>query len=159
MAQILTENKAPAIIKEIKISGKTIVLVGGCFDILHPGHIIFLEKAKKEGDILVVLLESDARISQLKGKGRPVHNQKDRAEVLSAVSFADYIIMLPFFQQDVEYDRFISKIKPDIIAASFGDILTHHKKRAAKLTGAQLKFVTKIIGSYSSSKILGAKLK
>ena len=62
-----------------------IVLVGGCFDILHLGHVVFLEKAKKEGDVLVVLLESDEKVRFLKGKGRPVHTQSERAEILSAL--------------------------------------------------------------------------
>lgn len=131
-----------------------VVLVGGCFDVLHPGHVVFLEKAKKAGDKLIVLLESDEKIRKLKGVGRPIHNQKERALVLKALNFVDEVIQLPFIQTEKEYDQIIKKIKPDIIAATFGDSENHHKKRAAELVGAELKYVTKIIGNHSTSRIL-----
>ncbi len=131
-----------------------VVLVGGCFDILHPGHIIFLQKAKKAGDKLVVLLESDEKIKKLKGTSRPVHNQKERSLVLKALRFVDEVVLLPNIQTEEEYDEIIKKIKPDIIAATYGDSQNQYKKRSAKLVGAKLKLVTKLIGNYSSSKIL-----
>lgn len=136
-----------------KKKGK-IVLVGGCFDILHPGHIIFLEKAKKVGDYLVVLLESDKKVRILKGINRPVHNQKDRAKVLSAIKYVDLIIPLPFLEKDQDYDQIIAKISPDVIATTQGALDNHFKKRSAKKVGAKLKFVTKMIGNHSSSKII-----
>lgn len=133
---------------------KSLVLVGGCFDVLHPGHVVFLKKAKKAGDYLLVLLESDQKIRQLKGEGRPVHTQKERAKNLSALGFVDFIICLPWLKTDLEYDELILKIKPDIIAATYGDGNIEHKKRVALKIGAKLVFVTKIIGEYSTSKIL-----
>lgn len=139
---------------EVVSKGKKIVLVGGCFDVLHPGHVIFLEKAKKEGDILVVLLESDQKVRQLKGISRPVHSQKERAKVLSALRFVDTVVMLPFMKKSLDYDDLISKIKPDVIAATFGENNADHQRVASKV-GAKLKFVTKIIGNHSTSKILG----
>lgn len=129
------------------------VLVGGCFDILHPGHVIFLQKAKKAGDLLVVILESDQKVRLLKGERRPVHNQKERAIILSALTFVDFIVLLPFIKQDQDYDEQIKKIKPDIIAATDG-ISNYHHQRVAKLVGAKLKYVTKIVGNHSSSRIL-----
>ena len=146
MKKVVSVGRLP---KDLKI-----VLVGGCFDILHPGHIIFLQKAKKEGDILLVLLESDEKKRRLKGQGRPVHTQKERAKVLSALRVVDYIILLPYLENDSQYDRLVGKIKPDVIAATFGDVNISHYQRAAKLTGAKLKFVTKKISNYSSSRIL-----
>ncbi len=138
------------------MKGKKIVLVGGCFDILHPGHVIFLEKAKQAGDILIVLLESDEKVRKLKGINRPVHIQKERAKILSALRSVDYVVMLPFMKKSLDYDQLIAQIKPDVIAATFGDINIHHK-RIAKKVGAKLKFVTKIIGNHSSSRILTNK--
>lgn len=137
-----------------KREGRKIVLAGGCFDVLHPGHVIFLEKAKKTGDILIVLLESDQKVSELKGINRPIHSQRERAGVLSALRAIDYVVMLPFMKNDKEYDKLIARIKPDIIAATRGDVKAHHYQRSAKLVGARLKYVTRIIGDYSTSRIL-----
>lgn len=133
--------------------GKRRVLAGGCFDILHPGHAIFLEKAKREGDLLIVLLESDEKIRILKGDIRPMHSQVDRAKVLSDVKFVDFIILLPYFKTESDYDRVVKKINPKVIAVTYG-INDGHHKRAAKLCGASLKYVTKMIGDYSTSKII-----
>lgn len=129
-----------------------IVLVGGCFDVLHPGHVVFLQKAKKEGDILVVLLESDKKVRKLKGRGRPIHTQKERALILSALSVVDRVILLPYFEKDEQYNALIEKIKPDVIAATEGD--DFYQRRIARKLGIKLKIVTKKIGNYSSSRVL-----
>ena len=131
-----------------------IVLVGGCFDVLHPGHVIFLEKAKKAGDFLIVLLESDEKIKQLKGQNRPFFNQKERAVLLKGLKSVDQIIMLPFMKTDLDYEKVIKKLKPDIIAVTRGTPDNYHKKRIAKLIGARLQYVTKIIGNYSTTRVL-----
>lgn len=136
------------------LSDKDIVLVGGCFDILHIGHITFLEKAKKCGDILVILLESDQNIRKLKGINRPVHTQKQRAKILSSLKMVDFVICLPEMKKNSDYDEVIKKIKPDILATTSGDIGLHHKKRTAKLVGAKVKIVSKSIPGFSTSKIL-----
>lgn len=129
------------------------VLVGGCFDILHPGHLLFLKKAKQEGDLLIVLLESDEKIKELKGAGRPVNFQKERANVLAKIPEVDYIVELPYMNKNSDYDELISRIKPEIIAVTKGGNNIHHK-RVAGLVGAELKVVTDIIGDYSTTKIL-----
>lgn len=153
MAEIISIKKAATFGKGLKKQDKTIVLVGGCFDVLHPGHVIFLEKAKKTGDILVVLLESDEKVRKLKGIDRPVHSQMMRAKILSALRYVDYVVMLPDMV-DTEYDDLIGRIKPDVIAATSGDVNVNHHQRSAKLIGAKLKFVTRVIGDYSTSRIL-----
>lgn len=135
--------------------GKRTVLVGGCFDILHPGHVIFLQKAKKEGDLLIVLLESDEKIKVLKGDVRPLHTQIDRAKVLAGVKFVDFIILLPYLKTKSGYDKVVKKISPNVIAATYGINEVHHK-RAAKLSGAKFKYVTKMISGYSTSKLISS---
>lgn len=152
MADIISVNQISTFSQNQRKSGE-IVLVGGCFDVLHPGHVIFLEKAKQEGDLLIVLLESDEKIKLLKGIDRPVHAQIDRAKILSALQSVDYVVLLPFMETDLAYDTLVRQIKPDIIAVTEGEEY-QHQERAAKLTGAELKFVTKIIGNYSTSRIL-----
>lgn len=138
---------------------KKVVLVGGCFDVLHPGHVIFLEKAKKQGDLLVVLLESDQKAKKLKGIKRPVHNQKERAQVLLALKSVDKVIPLPFMTTEKEYDDLILKIKPDVICATKGHPSSSHYQRSAKLCGAKIKYVTKVVGNHSTSRILNDNLK
>lgn len=134
--------------------GKKIVLAGGCFDVLHPGHITFLEQAKKEGDFLVVLLESDQKIKELKGGDRPFFSQSDRAKVLSSVRFVDFIILMPYTNSESDYDEIILKINPVTIAVTKGGTDEAFKRRSAEKTGASLKFVTEAIGDYSTSRIL-----
>jgi len=99
------------IIAAAKTKQRKIVFTNGCFDILHVGHVDYLSKARQMGDILVVGLNSDASVRRLKGKGRPMNKAEDRAKVLSALSFVDYITI---FNEDTP-DRLIRKIKPDIL--------------------------------------------
>lgn len=154
MPEIVSVNKAFLLSKSLRKLGKSTVLVGGCFDVIHPGHVIFLEKAKKAGDVLIVFLESDKKVNELKGEGRPIHSQKERATVLSAFWAVDYIVMLPFMSRNEEYDQLIMKIKPDVIAATSKDINNAHHRRSAWLSGAKFKLVTKMIANYSTSKLL-----
>ncbi|MDP3973957.1 MAG: adenylyltransferase/cytidyltransferase family protein [Candidatus Daviesbacteria bacterium] len=149
---ILSPEQISNLIKTLK--GKKIVLVGGCFDVIHPGHIIFLEKAKEQGDVLVVLLESDEAVRKIKGIKRPYHNQNDRAQVLSSLKSVDYVVMLPLFKSDSSYEELIKKIKPDMICATSGYGDTAHHERIAKKIDAKIKFVTRKIGNHSTSRIL-----
>lgn len=135
------------------IQNKTIVLVGGCFDIFHYGHLIFLQKAKKQGDVLVVALESDEFIINKK-KRNPIHSQKQRAKILSAFEMVDLVILLPYFSKDEEYDQFVEKIKPQIIAITEGDSKSEQKKQQAKRVNAQFVVVNKLISEFSSSQII-----
>lgn len=157
MAEVISGGKVTQLVSSLKSQGKQIVLAGGCFDVLHPGHVIFLEKAKKAGDILIVMLESDRKVKLLKGLSRPVHTQRQRAQVLSAVVFVDYILMLPFMSAESEYDKLIEKISPDVIAATIGDANAHQHQRSARKTGARFKYVTAMIGNHSTSHILDHK--
>jgi len=81
------------IVARLKKRGKKVVFANGCFDLLHVGHIRFLKGAKTKGDVLVVGLNSDASVRKLKGRGRPLVNQRERAEILSEFEFIDYIVI------------------------------------------------------------------
>ena len=133
---------------------KTIVLVGGCFDILHSGHIIFLEEAKKLGDKLIILLESDKNIRENKGKTRPINNQENRAFLLSKLKMVDEVIKLPYLKADDDYLNIIRQIKPDFIAVSENDQSLDKKKNQAKTVGAKVIEVTPTVPSQSSSRII-----
>jgi rfaE bifunctional protein nucleotidyltransferase chain/domain len=149
MEQIINTNQLNLIEK-----CEEIVLVGGCFDILHLGHITFLKKAKEMGETLVVLLESDETIKKLKGKDRPINNQKNRAEMLSQLKMVDWIIELPDMKNGSDYDDLIEKIKPKIIAITEGDKKIDIKRKQAEMIGARLVEVTKEIPFCSTSGII-----
>ena len=139
----------------MKVKSKDkIVLVGGCFDILHLGHVIFLEKAKRLGDKLVVLLESDENIKKNKGNNRPVNNQENRAKMLMSLKAVSKVIKLPEMKTDEEYLALIKKIKPSVIAITGGDKRIFQKKEQAKMVGAKLVKVIKQIPYQSTSRIV-----
>ncbi len=131
------------------------VLVGGCFDLIHFGHIHFLKKARALGDYLVVALESDVNVRRLKGRGRPVHNQKQREKMLKAISFVDQVILLPKMGSDEEYRALVKKVSPKVIAVTKGDPLKRKKTEHAKSVGATLREISKLEVS-STSDILRA---
>jgi rfaE bifunctional protein nucleotidyltransferase chain/domain len=99
--------------KKLKMDSSrcTVVFTNGCFDILHYGHVKYLLSAKSQGDILVVGLNSDASVRRLKGPGRPIQPEKDRAGVLSAMACVDYVIV---FNEDTPLSL-IKKIEPDVL--------------------------------------------
>lgn len=131
---------------------KKIVLVGGCFDVFHYGHLIFLKKAKEHGDLLVLLLESDQKILSQK-KQTPVHNQQERAEILAAIEYVDYVIPLDSLKSDKDYVEMITKIKPAVIAITEGDAQFKNKEQHAKMIGGKMIAVTPLIKKFSSTNI------
>lgn len=99
------------IAKDLKQQGKKIVFTNGCFDILHLGHINYLRESKKLGDILIVGLNSDSSVKKLKGESRPINTQNDRAELLCALKFVDFVCL---FSSDTPINL-IEKIIPDVL--------------------------------------------
>jgi len=136
---------------------KQIVLVGGCFDLLHFGHISFLKQAKALGEYLVVALESDENVRRMKGNARPVHIQSQRKEMLESLSFVDEVIALPPMLGDRDYYELVRKIKPSIIAVTRGDAAIVKKTEQATEVGAKLIEIPKIHTPSTSqlSKLLG----
>jgi len=100
------------IVEEEKKKGKRIVLANGCFDLIHVGHIRYLKESRQRGDMLVLALNSDSSISKLKGKGRPILNEKERVEILSSFSFIDFITV--FEEKNVK--NVLLALKPDLHA-------------------------------------------
>lgn len=110
--KIITRNKLAGILARLRNKGKKIVFTNGCFDLLHVGHVRYLNKAKKYGDILVVALNTDASVRKLKGATRPLVPQQERAEVLGGLAAVDYIT---FFQEETPA-AIISELKPQVLA-------------------------------------------
>lgn len=135
---------------------KKIVLVGGCFDILHYGHIQFLEKARQAGDYLVVALEPDERIIHHK-KRFSAHTQNERAHNLLALRCVDHVIALPILQGFDDYLELVKHINPHIIAITNGDPQINNKQKHADAVSAQLLIATDRIEPFSSSTIYQQK--
>lgn len=129
---IILNSSDPIELSNLKKTGKTLVLAGGCFDILHAGHIEFLKKARELGDELIVLLEPDEKIKKLKGENRPVNTQKDRAIVLSHLPSVSYVLQLTNVQNDSDYEILVKMLKPDIIATSGSDYVFDWEKELEK---------------------------
>jgi len=150
--KIFTISNINKIVSSLHKSRKSIVLVGGCFDLLHIGHIKFLEEAKKHGDVLVVLLESDDKVRRLKGKNRPLFTATERAKVLSSINFVDYLVVLPFTNSDADYENIITQIRPSVIALTQHDLHLAKKRGHATRVGAKL-VVVPHFKTHSTSKL------
>jgi D-beta-D-heptose 7-phosphate kinase/D-beta-D-heptose 1-phosphate adenosyltransferase len=96
---------------KVRKENHNVVFTNGCFDVLHRGHVTYLAAARDLGDCLVVGLNSDASVRRLKGESRPINNENDRALVLAALSFIDYIIL---FEEDTP-KNLIEQVRPDIL--------------------------------------------
>lgn len=151
MDKIKDLKTAGELSEKFKRENKKIVVTGGCFDILHLGHIKLLQESKKQGDILFVLLENDKTVKKLKGEGRPINNQKDRAEILAALACVDYVVLLPEMKNDSEYDNLIIRLMPDIITTTKNDPQGIHNERQAKKVNAKVVYVTNRINNKSTT--------
>jgi rfaE bifunctional protein nucleotidyltransferase chain/domain len=112
MDKLVPREKLPDILNKLKKEGKKIVLAAGCFDVLHVGHVRYLEAAKKAGDILVVGINGDKAVKEMKGPGRPYANQSERAEILSALNFVDYVVIY----DETVTKNLLTELKPDLYA-------------------------------------------
>ncbi len=93
MGQLISRNNISEFVAKLHKAGKTVVTTNGCFDILHVGHVRYLQKSKSFGDYLIVLLNSDKSVKSIKGDDRPVNNELDRAEVLCALNCVDFVVI------------------------------------------------------------------
>ena len=110
MGQLLRRENVAQFVRNLQKSGKTIVATNGCFDILHVGHVRYLQKTKTFADYMVVLLNSDKSVRSIKGEGRPVNTEDDRAEILCALNCVDYVVL---FDEDSPREL-LDEIKPDV---------------------------------------------
>jgi rfaE bifunctional protein nucleotidyltransferase chain/domain len=109
-SKVLTLKQAARWIAAARRRGQRIVATNGCFDLLHFGHVSYLQRAKKLGDLLVVGLNGDQSVRQLKGPHRPLAPQKQRAAVLAALACVDAVVIFP----QVRAHRFLAAVRPDI---------------------------------------------
>ena len=137
-------------ISSLKASGKKIVFTNGCFDIIHVGHVDYLDKARRMGDLLVVGLNSDDSVKRIKGPSRPVNGESARAKVLSALIPVDFITI---FGEDTP-ERLIKMLKPDILVKG-GDWKAENIVGASfvKTYGGKVKVVPFVNGFSTTSVI------
>ncbi|HVZ12395.1 MAG TPA: adenylyltransferase/cytidyltransferase family protein [Patescibacteria group bacterium] len=152
MGTILSISKLKKL-PQLKFPNQTLVLVGGCFDILHAGHIEFLKKAKEKGDILLVLLESDEKIRKIKGNGRPINSQEDRATILANLSTVDYVYPLEYMEDDESYETLVKHIQPDIIAITEADRVFDWEERLSEIGIIKIVRVMKRNVDFSTTKL------
>jgi len=112
MQKLKSRQQLAGIIRKLQKKGKKVVFANGCFDIVHVGHIRFLKGARAKGDVLVLGLNSDSSVRKLKGKGRPLVNEKERAELLSEFECIDYITIF----NELTVDMTLEILRPDFHA-------------------------------------------
>lgn len=108
--KVIERRALAELIKGFKEEKKAVVFTNGCFDILHAGHVRYLQAAKALGDVLMLGLNSDTSVQALKGPMRPINSQQDRAEVLAGLEAVDYIVIF----DEITAEKLIEDIKPDI---------------------------------------------
>ena len=108
--KLLSLESLKPIVAALKASGKTTVLANGCFDLLHVGHIRYLQGARELGDALIVGLNSDESVRRLKGPQRPLMTEYERAEILAALTCVDYIVIF----QESTVESLLKALKPDV---------------------------------------------
>lgn len=109
MGKLVSQQEIVSMVKELQNSGKTVVTTNGCYDILHVGHVRYLQKSKEYADYLVVMLNSDSSVKKNKGENRPVNTELDRAEILCALSCVDYVVIF----EEKSPCGLLDKIKPN----------------------------------------------
>ena len=107
---LVSKDEIIKIVREGQIEGKTFAATNGCFDILHAGHVRYLQKTKALADYCIVMLNSDKSVKLNKGESRPINNELDRAEVLSALKYVDYVVLF----EEKSPAVLLEDIKPDV---------------------------------------------
>lgn len=139
---------------------KSLTLVTGVFDLLHEEHFIFLKKAKNLADLLLIGLESDVRVKQMKGSDRPINNQAARLENLRKLDIADFVFILPEqFSKPLDHRALILKIKPNFMAISSNTLFQAEKTKILAEFSAKLVVVHDFNPDFSSSKIIKNTIK
>lgn len=111
MSRILSLDDAVTLVGRLRRQGRAIVVTNGVFDVLHPGHVRYLAEARRQGDALIVGVNSDASVRRLKGEGRPVNPEAERAEVLAALAAVDAVVIF----DDLTPLAFITAMQPDVL--------------------------------------------
>jgi rfaE bifunctional protein nucleotidyltransferase chain/domain len=146
--KLINRDQIAEVVRNSKAAGKTLVFTNGCFDIIHAGHVRYLAEARKIGDCLIVGLNSDRSVQELKGPTRPVNHQDDRAEVMAALAAVDYV----FIFDERTAESLISEIKPDIYVKG-GDYCIEDipEAKIVAANGGKTVLIPEVVGRSSSN--------
>ncbi len=151
-SKILSVEELARVSEELRSAGRRLVVTNGCFDLLHPGHVRYLEAARSLGDALAVGVNGDESVRILKGEGRPLNNENDRAEVLAALCAVDYAAIFP----EVHATDFLRRVRPAIYVKG-GDYkpetLNAEERAALEEIGATVRIIPFEAG-YSTSQLI-----
>ena len=151
MSKIVSVKELGVISSEMQAAGKKLVVTNGCFDLLHVGHVRYLQAARRLGDALAVGVNGDESARVLKGKGRPLNKEQDRAEVLAALSCVDYVAVFP----EMRATRFLETARPALYVKG-GDYkretLDAQERAALEKSGAEIRILPFVEG-YSTSRL------
>jgi rfaE bifunctional protein nucleotidyltransferase chain/domain len=143
--KIIAWDRLPEWRAALRVIGKKLVVTNGCFDILHLGHVTYLETARSFGDALLIGVNGDAAVRDLKGKGRPVNSESDRAAVLAALESVTAVCIFT----DATATKFLAAAQPDIYVKG-GDYtletLNQDERRAVESAGGKIKFIPFVPG-------------
>ena len=138
--------------EKLRDAGKKLVATNGCFDLLHVGHVRYLQAARALGDLLAVGLNSDRSVRELKGSGRPIMTESDRAEILAALDCVDLVTIFP----EMRATRFLAAARPAIYVKGgdySSETLNEEERAALKEIGAEIRLIPFEAG-YSTSQLL-----
>ncbi len=143
--KIKPEDQLCKLLSEFRSAGRRVVWTNGCFDILHRGHISYLEQAAQFGDLLVVGLNSDSSVRSVKGPDRPINCQDDRARALGALSCVDYVVIF----DDPTTVRLLKLLKPDVYAKGGDytiDTINQDERKVVEGYGGSIEILPEVKG-------------
>jgi rfaE bifunctional protein nucleotidyltransferase chain/domain len=149
-AKIISWERLPAWRADVRASGRKLVVTNGCFDILHLGHVTYLESARNQGDALLVGLNSDASVRELKGLSRPVNSESDRAAVLAALACVDSVCIF----SEKTATRFLGIAQPDIYVKGGDytlDTVNREERRSVEEAGGRIAIIPLVPGKSTTA--------
>lgn len=150
MGQVVKREEIQNLIKDLKTHGKTIVTTNGCFDILHVGHVRYLQATKAFADVMIVCLNSDISVKKIKGPDRPINNENDRAEILCALECVDYVVL---FDESSPVDL-LCELKPDVYTKGADyTIDTLPEAKPVMQNGGRVEFISFVEGKSTTNVI------
>ena len=150
MGQVINREQIASFVEKLHQSGKTVVTTNGCFDILHVGHVRYLQETKSFADYSIVLLNSDKSVKNIKGPTRPINNENDRAEILCALSCVDYVVL---FDEDSPRNL-LDEIKPDVYTKGADYTMeTLPEADIMRKNGTRVEFIKFVEGKSTTSTI------
>ena len=150
--KVVSLDELALVAKKLSATGKKLVATNGCFDLLHVGHVRYLQAARALGDALAVGLNGDQSVRELKGPGRPITNEKDRAEILAALECVNYVAIFP----EVRATRFLETVAPQIYVKGGDyapDTLNPEEGAVLKKIGAEIRLVPFVPGFSTSAMV------